>query len=124
MQTAVIFAQAREGKAAGKRSLRHPTCRYFGRLVTHGFQAQLASGGPSWRHRVCDFHVHIRQKADSEDGRPDANCRGQASNTGAIFDCFWSSWGSFSDANCRGQASNTGAIFDHFWSSWVLFFGG
>ena len=91
VQTAVIFAQAREGKAARKRSLSNPTSRYLGHLVTQGFQAQLASGGPSWRHRVCDFHVHIRQKADSEKSRPDANCRGQASNTGAIFDCFWSS---------------------------------
>ena len=93
MQTAVIFAQAREGKAAGKRSLGDPESRYLGRLEIQGFKAQFASGDLSWRHPVCELLDEIRQKADSEDGRPDANCRGQASNTGAIFDYFWSSWG-------------------------------
>ena len=118
MQTAVIFAQAREGKAAGKRSSGDPDSRYLARLVTHGFQVQLASGGPSWRHQVCEFHVQIRQKADSEDGRPDANCRGQLLTHRPIFNHFWSSWRSLSDDNCRGQLLTHRHIFNHFWSSW------
>ena len=93
MQTAVIFAQMREVKAARKRSLSDPTCRYLGRLEIQGLIRQLASGDPSWSHPACEIHVLIRQKADSEEGRLDANCRINLLTHRPIFHYFWSSWG-------------------------------
>ena len=128
VQTAVIFAQEREGKAARKRSLSNPTCRYLGRLVIQGFLRQFASGDPSWRQRVCDFYVHFRQKPDLLKNLEKWNSRRKSwVRRGSLIspfsgyfgpvkcgllvpprrfmskECFWSSWGSYSDAQCPGQ---------------------
>ena len=40
----------------------HAGSRYVGRLETHAYLRQLASGDPPWRHPVCVLEHTIRKK--------------------------------------------------------------